>query len=84
MKRRGNSDYVDTDRGPRPVRVFNPAAGTWRVTALGGRWFGSEHAPHYSEVVMQLPVKFYTQKRGGGQVMHRGWFPVTDLAPPTN
>ncbi len=56
MRRKGNSDYVETDRGPRPVRVFNPAAGTWRVTNLGNRWFGSERAPQHSEVVMQLPV----------------------------
>ena len=70
MKGQGNSDYVETNLGPRPVRVFNPAAGTWRVTNLGNRWFHSEH--QQSEVVIQLPAKFYTQKHGGGQVMHRG------------
>ena len=45
MKRKGNSDYVETNLGPRPVRVFNPAAGAWRVTNLGNRWFDSARAP---------------------------------------
>ena len=45
MTRRGNSDYIDTNVGPRPVRVFNAAAGTWRVTNLGKRWFQERDVP---------------------------------------
>ena len=56
MKRKGNSDYVETDRGPRPVRVFNPAAGTWRVTRAGKRWF-SRPDQQPREVVVQVPAK---------------------------
>ena len=79
MKRKGNSDYVETDRGPRPVRVFSPAAGTWRVTRTGKRWFNRpDQQP--SEVVVQVLATIYTTKNArDAPVEHYGWFPVTDL-----
>ena len=56
------------------MRVFNSAAGTWRVTDLGKRWF-RERADQTSEIVMQLPVKFYTTKNAtNAPVVHLGWF----------
>mgnify|MGYP006234628399 CR=1 FL=1 len=55
------------------------AAGTWRVTNLGKRFF-RDRAPPNTEYVLCLPVLFHIQK-GDHVVEHTGWFPVTDLEP---
>ena len=57
ITRRGNTDYVATTRGPRPVRTFFGNSGEWRVTKLGTTWFGRAGVPQ-SEYVLLLPGKF--------------------------
>ena len=57
------------------IRVFNAAAGTWRVTNLGKRWFKQRDVPN-SEYVLQLPVIFHTFKQArDNPVVHRGLAP---------
>ena len=79
ITRRGNTDYVSTSRGPKPVRVFNGATGEWRVTRIGKNWFGRAGMPR-SEYVIMLPAKFYTFKLGQAEpVRHPGWYPIAIL-----
>jgi len=38
VERRGNTDWIETNRGPRKLRTFNGVRGTWNLTPLGRRY----------------------------------------------
>ena len=78
LDRKGNSDFIQTNRGRRPVRVFDARTGRWRLTWLGKCWFAQNEL---SQFVVQIPAKFYTTKADGRVVEHEGRYPVTDLDP---
>ena len=53
LLRRGNTDYVMTTQGERPVLVFDGASQRWRITRVGKKWFARDGQPR-SEYVTEL------------------------------
>ena len=78
ITREARSDYIETAAGKRKLRVFDGAKGTWRLTALGKRYYARNNPP--SEFVVKVPAKFYTTKANGETIVHFGWYPLADLS----
>ena len=78
IERRGFTDYLETNEGWKPIRVFDGRGhGRFRLTRIGKRFY---HEHTLNEYVIQLPALFRTYK-DAGVVEHRGFYPIHALPP---
>ena len=80
IERRGFTDYLKTNKGWKPIRVFDGRGqGRFRLTRVGRRYYEKNTLNNY---VVQLPALFRTYKEAGAPpVIHRGFYPIEGLAP---
>ena len=77
IERHGFTDYLDTNKGWKPIRVFDGRGqGRFRLTRVGKRFY---HKHPLNEYVIQLPALFKTYRTSGEVVEHRGFFPIHAL-----
>ena len=80
IERRGFTDYLKTNKGWKPIRVFDGRGqGRFRLTRVGKRFYEKNTLNSY---VVQLPALFRTYKEAGAPpVIHRGFYPIEGLPP---
>ena len=80
IERRGFTDYLKTNRGWKPIRVYDGRGqGRFRLTRVGKRFY---HANTLNEYVIQLPALFRTYKEANAPpVEHRRFYPIHALPP---
>ena len=71
IERHGFTDYLETNKGWKPVRVFDGRGqGRFRLTRVGRRFYEKNTLNEY---VIQLPALFRTYKEAGAPpVEHMG------------
>ena len=73
---RGGTTFLQTNRGDKTIRVWQPDAGEWRLTILGNRYY--RQMP--SEYIISIPVRYdIIRNRDGAQIFMKGYMPVTQL-----
>ena len=80
IERHGFTDLLATNKGWKPIRVFDGRGqGRFRLTRIGRRFHGKNTLNEY---VIQLPALFRTYRAAGGEpVEHRGFYPIHALPP---
>ena len=63
LTRKGNADFLPTNKGSRRVRTWQPTSGQWKLTALGKRYFTGAD----SEFVISPTSKDVISARGCGR-----------------
>ena len=80
IERRDFTDLLKTNKGWKPIRVFDGRGqGRFRLTHVGRRFYEKNTL---NNDAVQLPALFRTYKEAGQPpVIHRGFFPIEGLAP---
>ena len=80
IKRQGFTDLLKTNKGWKPIRIFDGRGqGRFRLTRIGKRF---HHQNTLNEYVIQLPALYRTFKNAGeAPVEHRGFYPIHALPP---
>ena len=74
---RGGTTFLQTNRGEKKIRVWQPSAGQWNLTALGRRFYRDRP----SEYIISIPVRYdIIRNRDGAEVRYKGYMPVTQLS----
>ena len=74
---RGGTTFLQANRGEKKIRVWQPAAGQWNLTALGKRYYRDRP----SEYIISIPVRYdIIRNRDGAEVRYKGYMPVTQLS----
>ena len=78
ITKRGASDLLDTNAGPKKIRSWNPERAEWMLTRLGRRFFRNRP----SEYLISIPVQYnIVRERDNALVQYRGYMPITQLSP---
>ena len=73
----GGTTILQTNRGEKKIRVCQPAAGNWNLTALGRRFYRDRP----SEYIISIPVRYdIIKNRDGAEIRYKGYMPVTQLS----
>ena len=74
---RGGTTFLQTNRGEKKIRVWQPAAGQWNLTTLGRRFYRDRP----SEYIISMPVRYdIIRNRDGAEIRYKGYMPVTQLS----
>ena len=72
--RQGRTEYIATPGGDRAVRRWNPVTSSWKYTALGRSFFGSDR----QETVVHVPITVHGVRSNGSRYEFTGHMPVDD------
>lgn len=76
ITKRGGTEFLETNRGPKKIRSWAAENGRWMVTRLGERYF--RDGP--SDYIISIPVRFnIIRGRDNAEIAYRGYMPVTSL-----
>ena len=76
ITKRGGTEFLETNRGPKKIRSWAAEHGRWMVTRLGERYFRERP----SEYIISIPVRFnIIRGRDNAEIEYRGYMPVTSL-----
>ena len=68
---------METNRGPKKLRIWQPDQGEWRLTKLGTRYYRTKP----SEYIISIPVRYdILRDRDDSEVFYKGYMPVSQLS----
>ena len=74
--RRGGTEVLETNKGFKKIRTWQPERGEWKLTRLGKRYYRANP----SNFIISLPVRYdVVRARDGSEVSYKGYFPVSSL-----
>ena len=68
---------METNRGAKKLRIWQPDKGEWKLTKLGKRYYRTRP----SEYIISIPVRYdILRDRDGSEVFYKGYMPVSQLS----
>ena len=69
-KTRSGTTYIDTNKGEKKIRIWQPGKGEWKLTKLGKRYYRSNP----SECLISIPVRYdILRQRDNAEVFYKGY-----------
>ena len=76
ITKKGATELLETNKGPKKIRTWSAEHGVWKVTQLGQRFFRERP----SEYIVSIPVRYnIIRGRDNAEIQYRGFMPVTSL-----
>ena len=69
ITKRGGTEFLETNKGPKKIRSWAADRGEWNVTRLGQRFFRDRP----SEYIVSIPVRYnIIRGRDNAEIAYRG------------
>ena len=76
ITKRGATEYIETNKGFKKLRAWDPRAGDWQLTNLGKRFFRERP----SEYIISLPVHYnIIRARDNAEIQCRCYISIANL-----